>query len=70
MLLCFNRDDSRLKKSPLAHFWRYHFADEVPAQEYEVHKKKNETLGIPNTEWWFGKMARSHSIDDPVGCEV
>jgi catechol-2,3-dioxygenase len=52
VLLCFNPDDSRLKKSPPAHFseGKYHFAFEVRAHECEVHKKEIETLGIPIIE--------------------
>lgn len=70
VLLCFNPDDSRLKKSPPAHFseGKYHFAFEVPANEYEVHKKEIEALGIPITEavvWKNGQ--ESFYFNDPIG---
>ena len=40
VLLCFNPDDSRLKKSPPGHYaeGKYHFAFEVAHGDYETHK--------------------------------
>ncbi len=70
VLLCFNPDDSRLKKSPPAHFadGKYHFAFEVPAQEYQAHKKEIENRGIPIIETLVWKNGQeSFYFNDPVG---
>lgn len=70
VLLCFNPDDSRLKKSPPAHFaeGKYHFAFEVPAQEYQVHKKEIGKRGIPIIETLVWKNGQeSFYFNDPVG---
>lgn len=49
VLLCFNPNDSREKKSPPPHYahGRYHFAFEVAAEEYERHKAEIISKGIP-----------------------
>jgi catechol-2,3-dioxygenase len=49
VLLCFNPDDSKEKKSPPPHYshGRYHFAFEVAAEEYEKHKSEIISKGIP-----------------------
>jgi len=70
VLLCFNPDDSRLKKSPPAHFaeGKYHFAFEVPAQEYLAHKKEIEKRGISIIETLVWKNGQeSFYFNDPVG---
>ncbi len=70
VLLCFNPDDSRLKKSPPAHFaeGKYYFAFEVPAREYQAHKKEIEKRGIPIIETLVWKNGQeSFYFNDPVG---
>jgi catechol 2,3-dioxygenase-like lactoylglutathione lyase family enzyme len=49
VLLCFNPQDSKEKKSPPPHYshGRYHFAFEVAAEEYEQHKAEIIAKGIP-----------------------
>lgn len=70
VLLCFNPDDSRQKKSPPAHFaeGNYHFAFEVPLQEYESHKKEIGEQGIPiiDTVTWKNGL-ESFYFNDPFG---
>lgn len=48
VLLCFNPEDSKRKKTPPAHFahGRYHFAFEVAPEEYEHHKAAIISKGI------------------------
>jgi hypothetical protein len=48
VLLCFNLDDSRHKKSPPAHFseGKYHFSFEVKEEEYQKHKREIQNQGI------------------------
>lgn len=70
VLLCFNPDDSRLKKSPPAHYaeGKYHFAFEVKREEYEEHKHKILSKGIPIVDkviWETGQ--ESFYFEDPVG---
>ena len=70
MLLCFNPDDSRNKKSPPAHFvvGKYHFAFEVEKDEYEEHKKAILETGVPITDVVVWKNGlESFYFDDPVG---
>lgn len=52
VLLCFNPNDSRLKKSPPPHYstGRYHFAFEVEAADYEQHKAEILSKGIAITD--------------------
>ncbi len=70
VLLCFNPDDSRNKKSPPAHYavGKYHFAFEVSKEEYENHKKEIGDRGISITQqlkWKNGQ--ESFYFEDPVG---
>ncbi len=70
VLLCFNPDDSRLKKSPPPHYaeGKYHFAFEVSAQDYESHKAEVLSKGIEITdtvEWGNGRQ--SFYFHDPAG---
>ncbi len=70
VLLCFNPDDSRLKKSPPAHFseGKYHFALEVASHEYENHKQEILKMGIRITDtlvWRNGQ--ESFYFNDPMG---
>lgn len=70
VLLCFNPDDSRLKKSPPAHYseGKYHFAFEVSKAEYESQKKEFLQKGVPITEeiiWTNGQ--ESFYFEDPIG---
>lgn len=70
VLLCFNPDDSRQKKSPPAHFaeGNYHFAFEVTSTEYEKHKNEITERGIPiiDTVMWRGGL-ESFYFNDPFG---
>lgn len=70
VLLCFNPDDSRQKKSPPPHFaaGSYHFAFEVTPQEYEHHKKEIMEKGIPiiDTVTWKNGL-ESFYFNDPFG---
>ena len=70
VLLCFNPNDSRLKKSPPAHFsqGRYHFAFEVSREEYEQHKQEIINRGIPiiDTLVWKNNQ-ESFYFNDPAG---
>jgi len=70
VLLCFNPDDSRQKRSPPGHFGsgKYHFAFEVKRKEYEVHKNKIKGLGIAIIDsviWETGQ--ESFYFEDPNG---
>jgi len=70
VLLCFNPDDSRLKKSPPAHFadGKYHFAFEVIPVEYEKHKQEILSKGITIIDkviWETGQ--ESFYFEDPEG---
>ena len=70
VLLCFNPDDSRLKKRPPAHYakGRYHFAFEVTREEYEKHKQEIQSKGIAITDkviWETGQ--ESFYFEDPEG---
>ncbi|MEQ8362055.1 MAG: VOC family protein [Cyclobacteriaceae bacterium] len=70
VLLCFNPEDSRNKKSPPPHFaeGKYHFAFEVPAGEYQNEKQSLISKGIQITdevEWKNG--LKSCYFEDPVG---
>lgn len=68
VLLCFNPQDSKLKKSPPAHFaeGNQHFAFEVAVSEYENVKSEIKSKGIPIVEeviWKTGK--ESFYFKDP-----
>jgi catechol 2,3-dioxygenase-like lactoylglutathione lyase family enzyme len=70
VLLCFNPDDSREKKSPPPHYsqGRYHFAFEVAAEEYEQHKAEIISKGIPIVDtvvWDSGQ--ESFYFEDGLG---
>lgn len=70
VLLCFNPDDSRNKKSPPPHFidGKYHFAFEVDKAQYQNEKKALQEKGIPITdevEWKNG--LKSSYFEDPAG---
>jgi catechol-2,3-dioxygenase len=70
VLLCFNPEDSRLKKSPPAHFssGKYHFAFEVASHEYERHKKEIVQKGITITDTLVWKNGQeSFYFNDPSG---
>jgi catechol-2,3-dioxygenase len=70
VLLCFNPDHSRLKKSPPAHFseGKYHFAFEVAPDEYEKHKHEIIQKGIAVTDTVIWKNGReSFYFNDLVG---
>jgi catechol 2,3-dioxygenase-like lactoylglutathione lyase family enzyme len=67
VLLIFNPDDSRMKKSPPAHFGggKQHFAFEVQAGDYETTKQKILNKNIPIIEeviWKSG--AKSFYFND------
>ena len=70
VLLCFNPDESRQKKSPPGHYAEgpYHFAFEVSAPDYETHKEKFKRLNIAiidEVTWENG--LKSFYFNDPVG---
>ncbi len=70
VLLCFNPDDSRLKKSPPAHYadGKYHFAFEVKREAYEKHKQEILSKGIVIIDkviWETGQ--ESFYFEDPFG---
>jgi catechol-2,3-dioxygenase len=52
VLLCFNPEDSKTKKSPPGHYGggKQHFAFEVPKEEYDIAKQKILTKGILITD--------------------
>ena len=70
VLLCFNPHDSRLKKSPPAHFshGKYHFAFEVSKDQYEWHKNEilNSGLTIIDQLTWKNGQ-ESFYFNDPIG---
>ena len=68
VLLCFNPDDSKSKKSPPPHFaiGNQHFAFEVKQEDYEMIKHKVLNLGIEITDtvtWSSGQ--ESFYFNDP-----
>jgi len=70
VLLCFNPEDSKSKKSPPAHFGggKQHFAFEVRDQEYEKAKEWIRNKGIMITDevtWQSG--IKSFYFEDPEG---
>ena len=70
VLLCFNPEDSKKKKSPPAHFGggKQHFALEVRKAEYARAKKEILEMGITIIEevtWASGE--RSFYFNDPEG---
>jgi catechol-2,3-dioxygenase len=70
VLLVFNPEDSRLKKSPPAHFaeGKCHFAFEVTREEYEKHKQEIASKGIIIVDkviWETGQ--ESFYFEDPEG---
>jgi catechol-2,3-dioxygenase len=70
VLLCFNPQSSQAKVSPPAHYGsgNYHFAFEVPAAEYEAHKRELQEKGIAITArivWANG--LESFYFSDPAG---
>jgi catechol 2,3-dioxygenase-like lactoylglutathione lyase family enzyme len=70
VLLCFNPEDSRMKKSPPAHFseGKYHFAFEVTSDEYEKHKREIVQKGIVITDTLIWKNGlESFYFNDPIG---
>ncbi len=70
VLLCFNPEDSKSKESPPAHYseGKYHFAFEVSAEEYQMHKEKMESRGIRITDVLVWKNGlESFYFEDPVG---
>jgi len=70
VLLLFNPEDSKNKKSPPAHFGggKQHFAFEVSSSEYEKAKQEIKSKGIKITDevvWTSGK--ESFYFEDPEG---
>jgi catechol 2,3-dioxygenase-like lactoylglutathione lyase family enzyme len=70
VLLCFNPDDSKAKKSPPAHFGggKQHFAFEVQKSDYQETKKEIIGKGIPiidEVTWDSGE--ESFYFNDPEG---
>ena len=70
VLLCFNPDDSRNKKSPPPHYGRgkLHFAFEVSPEDYQGTKQKILNKGIQITDsvkWKNGQ--ESFYFEDPAG---
>ena len=70
VLLLFNPDDSREKKSPPAHYGggKQHFAFEVPAMKYNDTKSEMQRRGvsiIDEITWKSGK--KSFYFNDPEG---
>ena len=70
VLLCFNPEDSKSKKSPPPHFseGQYHFAFEVPESDYLKEKQSLISKGIQITdevEWKNG--LKSCYFEDPAG---
>ena len=70
MLLCFNPDDSRMKKSPPGHFakGKQHLAFEVPAADYDKTKQSFQDKGIQIIDevTWANKQ-KSFYFNDPEG---
>lgn len=70
VLLCFNPQDSQLKKSPPGHYaqGKIHFAFEVDADNYEQTKLEIIKKGISITDevtWKSGQQ--SFYFEDPAG---
>lgn len=70
VLLCFNPEDSKVKKSPPPHYaeGKPHFALEVNAEDYEKTKASFQKLGIKITDvvvWKNGQ--ESFYFEDPAG---
>jgi catechol 2,3-dioxygenase-like lactoylglutathione lyase family enzyme len=70
VLLCFNPEDSKTKKSPPAHYGggKQHFAFEVPKSDYFNAKKEIEEKGITIIDeviWESGE--ESFYFNDPEG---
>ncbi len=70
VLLCFNPDDSRNKKSPPAHFaeGKIHFALEVESKNYESFKEEiqQKKIAIIDTVIWKNGQ-ESFYFNDPIG---
>ncbi|HEY0651559.1 MAG TPA: VOC family protein [Chryseosolibacter sp.] len=70
VLLIFNPDDSRTKKSPPAHFanGRQHFAFEVKPELYDSHKEEVQGRGIVIIDTLVWKNGQeSFYFNDPEG---
>lgn len=70
VLLCFNPEDSRNKKSPPAHYGegKYHFAFEVALTDYENQKTELISKGIKITDEVVWKNGlKSSYFEDPAG---
>lgn len=70
VLLCFNPESSKLKKSPPAHYGggHQHFAFEVNTKKYDEAKKKIENMGIPIIDQVIWKNGQeSFYFNDPEG---
>jgi catechol 2,3-dioxygenase-like lactoylglutathione lyase family enzyme len=70
VLLCFNPEDSQLKKSPPAHYatGKIHYAFEVSVADYEKTKAEISDKGIVITDevtWRNGQQ--SFYFEDPMG---
>jgi catechol 2,3-dioxygenase-like lactoylglutathione lyase family enzyme len=70
MLLCFNPEDSKVKKSPPGHFaiGKQHVAFEVDHLDYESTKKELENKGVKIIDemTWTNKQ-KSFYFEDPSG---
>jgi catechol 2,3-dioxygenase-like lactoylglutathione lyase family enzyme len=70
VLLCFNPEDSKVKKSPPPHYalGKPHFALEVNAENYEETKAAFQKRGIKisDTVIWSGGQ-ESFYFEDPAG---
>lgn len=70
VLLCFNPEDSRNKKSPPGHYatGKYHFAFEVTQADYEKEKNSLMEKGITITDEVVWKNGlKSSYFEDPAG---
>jgi catechol-2,3-dioxygenase len=70
VLLCFNPDDSKQKKSPPPHFaeGNYHFALEVERNDYQKYKEEIAQKKIPIIDIVIWKNGQeSFYFNDPVG---
>lgn len=70
VLLCFNPNNSSVKKSPPAHYsnGKYHFALEVEANDYQSAKQEIELKNIEvidEVTWDNGQ--KSFYFNDPIG---
>jgi catechol 2,3-dioxygenase-like lactoylglutathione lyase family enzyme len=70
VLLCFNPEDSRNKKSPPPHYGsgKLHFAFEVPREDYENARQNISKKGIKiidSVKWKNGQ--ESFYFEDPIG---